>query len=119
MLVVTVPALIYADRMGRRNSVIIGGITLSVFVFIIGCLYASDSVHPYGIGRWFVVLLIFVFALTYCVTWGVVGKIYASEIRPAKTRASASCVAQGPGFVSYLSALRGTCSLFHSLPTGS
>lgn len=99
MLVVTVPALIYADRMGRRNSVIIGGVTLAMCMFIIGTLYATDSVHPYGVGRWFVIVLIFVFALTYCVTWGVVGKIYASEIQPAKTRASASCVAQSLGFV--------------------
>jgi len=105
MLVVTVPALIYADRMGRRNSVIIGGVTLSVCMFLIGALYASNSVHSYGVGRWFVIVLIFVFALTYSVTWGVVGKIYASEIQPAKTRASASCIAQALGFVSSCSSV--------------
>ncbi|KAF1993729.1 general substrate transporter [Amniculicola lignicola CBS 123094] len=98
MLAISIPAVFYSDRMGRRTSTICGGILLSACMIIIGALYAADRVHSYGIARWVVVVLIFVFALTYCFTWGIVGKIYASEIQPAQTRASANCLAQGLNF---------------------
>ena len=103
MLAISVPAFIFADSWGRRTSVITGGIGLSSCMFIIGSLYATDSVHAHsGSGRWFVIMLVFVFALTYCSTWAIVGKIYASEIQPVQTRAAANSVAQGLGFVSHI-----------------
>lgn len=67
-------------------------------MFLIGALYAADIVHNFGIARWVVIVSIFVFALGFTGTWAIVGKIYASEIQPAKTRAAASCLAQGLGF---------------------
>lgn len=99
MFLISIPAIIYADAWGRRTSVITGGILLSGSMFLVGALYAADVVQPHGAARWVVVVAIFTFALSYCVTWGVVGKIYASEIQPAKTRASANCVAQGLNFL--------------------
>ena len=67
-------------------------------MLIIGALYASNSVHATGIARWVVVVLIFVFALTFCFTWAITAKIYASEIQPARTRASANSLAHGFSF---------------------
>lgn len=98
MLMISVPALLFADRWGRRTYVITGGISLSSCMFLIGILYAAGVVHPYGAARWVVIVSIFLFAIAYNGAWGVVGKIYASEIQPAKTRAAATCVAQGLGF---------------------
>lgn len=100
MVTITIPATLYVDRWGRRTSGLVGGIILSSSMFIIGALYLSDSVHPYGIARWVVVILIFVFALTYCATWAIMGKIYASEIQPMKIRNEANSLAQGVSFVS-------------------
>jgi MFS family permease len=102
MLVISVPAFLFADKWGRRASAITGGIGLSGCMLLIGTLYASGAVHPYGMVRWVVIVAVFVFGLTYCATWGIVGKIYASEIQPAHTRAAANCVAQGLGFVGIL-----------------
>ncbi|RDW62103.1 hypothetical protein BP6252_11536 [Coleophoma cylindrospora] len=99
MLLVSIPAFLYTDRWGRRSSTITGGVLLSGSMFIIGGLYASDSVHAdSGGGRWLVIVLIFVFALSFVGTWGVVGKIYASEILDARTRDVANSAAQGLGF---------------------
>jgi len=67
-------------------------------MLLMGILYAANAVHPYGAARWVVIISVFVFGLTYCATWGIVGKIYASEIQPAHTRAAANSVAQGLGF---------------------
>ena len=99
MLAISIPAFQYADHWGRRTSAITGGAILSGCMLLIGTLYATNSVHAYGAARWVVVVLVFVFGLAYAATWGVVGKIYASEIQPAKTRAAANCIAQGLGFV--------------------
>jgi MFS family permease len=113
MLVVSIPAFIFADKWGRRTSTIAGGLGLSSCMLLIGSLYASNSVHSYGIARWVVIVLVFIFGLVYCSTWGIVGKIYASEIQPAHTRAAANCVAQGLGFVSPAALLTLTVGLHH------
>ncbi|KAM0818051.1 putative General substrate transporter [Seiridium cardinale] len=98
MLVISVPAFLLADKWGRRTSAITGGIGLASLMLLIGTLYAAGVVHPYGVARWVVIVAVFAFGLTYCATWGIVGKIYASEIQPSNTRAAANCVAQGLGF---------------------
>jgi len=99
MLVVSVPAFLFVDKWGRRTSAIAGGVTLSGCMFLMGTLYAAGAVHPYGVARWVAIIAVFVFGLTYCATWGIVGKIYASEIQPGHTRAAANCVAQGLNYV--------------------
>jgi type VI protein secretion system component VasK len=101
MLAISIPGFLLADKWGRRTSAITGGIGLSGVMLLIGTLYAAGAVHPYGIARWVVIVSVLVFGLIYCSTWGIVGKIYASEIQPSNTRATANCVAQGLGFVSF------------------
>ena len=98
MLAISIPAFLFADKWGRRTSAITGGIGLSSCMVLIGSLYAAHAVHPYGIGRWVVVVSVFIFGLVYSATWGIVGKIYASEIQPNHTRAAANAVATGLSF---------------------
>ncbi|KAI4719317.1 general substrate transporter [Aureobasidium sp. EXF-10727] len=98
ILAISIPALLLADKVSRRGSVIVGGCVLTFCMFTIGILYASNSVTPQNPARWLVIILVFVFGLSYSATWGIVGKIYASEIQPAATRSAASAVAQGLGF---------------------
>ncbi|KAF7885069.1 hypothetical protein EAF00_010887 [Botryotinia globosa] len=98
MVAITIPATLYVDRWGRRTPGLVSASILSSSIFIIRALYLPDSVHPYGIVRWVVVVLIFVFALTYCATWAVMGKIFASEIQPMKTRNEANSLAQRVSF---------------------
>ncbi|KAF2665645.1 general substrate transporter [Microthyrium microscopicum] len=98
MLLISIPAWLLADKWNRRTSAISGGLGLSFCMLTIGTLYASNAVHPQGAARWVVIILVFVFGMTFCATWAIVGKIYASEIQPANTRAAANCVAVGLGF---------------------
>lgn len=127
MLAISVPAFLLADKWGRRTSAITGGVGLSGCMFLIGSLYAADLVHPYGTARWVVIVSVFLFGLTYCATWGIVGKIYATEIQPTHVRAAANCVAQGLGFVSlpkmghhnFMAASDGTCADISSSQIGS
>ncbi|KAH8595673.1 general substrate transporter [Bisporella sp. PMI_857] len=98
MLAISIPAFLLADNWGRRTSALTGGFLLAGCMLLIGSLYASNAVHPYGIARWVVIISVFIFGLAYCATWGIVGKIYATEIQPSNTRAAANCIAQGLGF---------------------
>lgn len=99
MLAISIPAFFYADTWGRRTSALSGGVVLSGCMLLIGSLYAAEIVHAYGIARWVVIVSIFIFALTYSLTWNIVAKIYASEIQPAQTRATANSIATGSNFV--------------------
>ncbi|KAE8151904.1 hypothetical protein BDV25DRAFT_171028 [Aspergillus avenaceus] len=101
IFVVTIPALLYADSWGRRQNVILGGIGLTIVMVLIGSLYAADAVHQStGAGRWIVIVCIYLFAAIYSVSWAVSCKIYAAEIQPQRTRASATCLAHGSNWVS-------------------
>lgn len=103
MLAVTIPASIYADKWGRRTSAIVGGLVLTSCMLLIGSLYASNSVHgTYGIARWVVIVTIYLFAASFCATWAIGFKIYATEIQPRATRSVASNLAQSSNWVGRL-----------------
>ncbi|TVY89812.1 Hexose transporter [Lachnellula willkommii] len=92
----TIPGLIFSDRWGRRTSIIFGGLGLTACMFIIGSLYASSSVHSHsGAGRWVVIVCIYIFAVIFSISWAVAVKVYAAEIQPQRTRASATSLAHG------------------------
>nr|POE93183.1 hexose transporter 2 [Quercus suber] len=96
---VTIPATIWADGWGRRRNTIYGGLGMTVTMFIIGGLYAGDAVHTVGAGRWIVIVCIYLFTVTYCISWAVSMKIYAAEIQPQRTRASATSIAHGSNWL--------------------
>ncbi|CAL3970342.1 unnamed protein product [Diplocarpon coronariae] len=97
---VTIPAFLFADRWGRTTSAICGGVGQMGCMFVIGGLYASGSVHgERGVGRWVVVVLIYVFAIVFSATWGVGFRVYVSEIQSPETRAGASSLALSANWV--------------------
>lgn len=66
MLLITIPALLFFDKFGRRTMAIYGGVALSSIMFLIGSLYASNSVHSDGPARWVVIVSVFLFSLIFC-----------------------------------------------------
>ncbi|KAJ5293473.1 uncharacterized protein N7443_009426 [Penicillium atrosanguineum] len=97
---VTIPGLLYADKWGRRGSVIYGGVGLGVVMFLIGGLYAGNAVHgTSGAGRWVVIVAIYIFAVIYSMTWAVSIKIYVPEIHPSRTRASATTLGHSSNWI--------------------
>ncbi|KZL77650.1 MFS sugar transporter (H(+)-myo-inositol Co-transporter) [Colletotrichum tofieldiae] len=96
---VSIPGTIWADSWGRRANTIFGGLGMAGAMFIIGALYAADVVHATGPARWIVIVVIYIFTVIYCVSWGIVLKIYAAEIQPQQTRASATSIAHGANWL--------------------
>ena len=69
-------------------------------MFLIGGLYAGNAVHGTdGAGRWVVIVSIYVFAVIFSMSWAIGIRIYAAEIQPQRTRASANSLAQGSNWV--------------------
>lgn len=95
IFVSTIPAFLLSDKIGRRPSTIYGGLVITFCMLLMGILYASNSVHAtYGAGRWVVIVTIYIFALAYAMSWAVGVKLFASEIQPVKTRATATSLSQ-------------------------
>lgn len=100
----TIPATFFSDHWGRRPSTIYGGLGLAGAMVLIGSLYASNSVHgDHGAARWVVMVSIYLFAIIFSASWAIGFRVYASEIQPPKTRASASSLAQSANWVSMAS----------------
>ncbi|EAW08457.1 putative MFS sugar transporter [Aspergillus clavatus NRRL 1] len=100
IFVVTIPGLIWADRWGRRQSTICGGIGICTTMFLIGSLYAANAVDgSSGAGRWVGIISIYIFAVIFSLSWAVGIKVYATEIQPQRTRASATSLAHGGNWV--------------------
>lgn len=96
----TIPAVLLADHVPRRTSVLAGGTLLSLIMLLIGSLYAASAVHAAaGAARWIVVAAIFAFTFVYSATWAVSICIYASEVQPGRTRAPASSLGRSGNWV--------------------
>lgn len=99
IFVFTILAVYLSDRWGRRSSTLFGGLLLFSCMALMGALYGSHSVHAgHGVARWVVIMTIYVFAIGYSMTWAFGVKIFASEIQPAATRATATSIAQSANF---------------------
>ena len=101
IVVVTIPATVKADSWSRRMQTMVGGCLISGCLFLNGILYASGAVHQgSGAARWVVIVTIYAYVISYCVTWGMSVRSYPSEIQPPATRATATSLAQSANWVS-------------------
>ena len=103
----TLPAIVYLDRVGRRPSMLFGSFFMMIFLFIVGTLQASYGVPNVGPLKnssnssitWIVhdnksvskaiVAMTYLFVCTFATTWGPTSWTYPSEIYPTKIRAKA------------------------------
>ncbi|KAF2840908.1 general substrate transporter [Patellaria atrata CBS 101060] len=101
-VVMTVPALLWLDRWGRRATLLLGAFSMSVFLFISGALqgaFGEPITDPDSDLTWHivnnppvskvVVACSYMVVATFATSWGPVSWIYPSEIFPNKIRAKA------------------------------
>ncbi|KAI0483428.1 general substrate transporter [Xylaria cf. heliscus] len=102
-VVLTLPAILYLDKFGRRPALIIGSFFMMVFLFTSGGLQASYGQPNDGTGSkditWIVkdmpsvskgiVAASYLFVATFATTWGPTSWTYPAEIFPSKVRAKA------------------------------
>jgi MFS family permease len=104
----TLPAILYIDRFGRRPALLTGSFLMMTWLFTTGALQASYGVpNPDKNDKdisWVVpkehasvskaiVAFSYLFVASFATTWGPTSWTYPSEIFPAKVRAKAVSLA--------------------------
>ncbi|MCJ1292605.1 MFS sugar transporter [Xylographa carneopallida] len=108
-VVLTLPAILFLDKWGRRPSLLVGSFMMMVFLFVVGALQAiygkpfhADS-GPLSAISWIlpdnrpvqvaVVVFTYLFVSTFSITWGPTSWTYPAEIFPSQIRAKAVSLA--------------------------
>ncbi|KAI9863675.1 MAG: MFS sugar transporter [Trichoglossum hirsutum] len=106
----TLPAILYMDKWGRRPSLLLGSFGMMTWLFVSGAIQGRygepQSRHPTSENQqvtWIlykknpqaraVVACSYLFVATFATTWGPVSWTYPSEIFPSKVRAKAVSLA--------------------------
>ncbi|TVY88902.1 MFS glucose transporter [Lachnellula willkommii] len=106
-VVMTVPALLYIDRWGRRPTLLIGAFLMMLWLFINAGVLATYSKVPYrgqfstnaesmsitGAPAKAVIACTYLFVASYAPTWGPVSWIYPPELYPLRVRGKAVALA--------------------------
>jgi len=126
----TLPAIVYLDRFGRRPSMLIGSFLMMTFLFVVGALqkvYGVPNRPPLTNSTnsdisWIInnnkpvskaiVAMTYLFVCTFATTWGPTSWTYPSEIFPTKIRAKAVSLATA-------SNVRPHCAILRRLLTAS
>jgi len=106
-VVMTIPALIFVDKWGRRPTLLIGAFLMLVWLVINAGLLGAYSVPPYkgqfssaaesmyitGAPSKAVIACTYLFVASYAPTWGPVSWIYPPELYPLRVRGKAVALA--------------------------
>lgn len=113
-VVMTLPAILWLDRTGRRPALLLGSFGMMTLLFISGAIQASygqTNTDPATKGdvSWVikgkpgaskgVVACSYLFVATFATTWGPTSWTYPSEIFPAKVRAKAVSLATASNWI--------------------
>jgi len=103
----TLPAIIFIDRLGRRPALVIGAFFMMTWLFISGSVQAKFGVpnhDPTVNVTWVipaqhkvqsrvVIACSYLFVATFATTWGPISWVYPAEVFPNKVRAKAVSLA--------------------------
>ncbi|KAL1917297.1 uncharacterized protein VTP21DRAFT_4953 [Calcarisporiella thermophila] len=117
-VVMTVPAIIYVDKWGRRPTLIAGSAAMATFLFIIGGIMGGIGKPPVDdpnsqtkttVSGWdmqgntaatnAIIAMVYFFVASFATTWGPIGWIYPAEIFPMRVRAKATALSTGSNWL--------------------
>ncbi|KAI1341793.1 general substrate transporter [Xylariaceae sp. FL0016] len=100
MMAVTIPATLWCDSWGRKTASLVGGVSTSFFMLLVGSLYAAGKVYgDRGAARWVVIVSIYLWAVAFSITWALCLRMYLIESLPRKTRSSGASLAQASNWL--------------------
>lgn len=96
-VVMTIPAILFVDKWGRRPTMVAGASFMSIFLWIVGGIMATGDWYVGDDGKWAMhisssksngmVACVYLFVASFATTWGPMGWIYPAEIFPLRIRA--------------------------------
>jgi MFS family permease len=98
----TIPAVMYLDRWGRRKTLIMGSIGMSVAQLIVATLYAvyTDTFSQHPAAGWAACVFVWLYIATFAFSIACVNWIMPSEIFPPAIRGKAVGVAIATNYLS-------------------
>ena len=89
MLVATLPAIAYIDKLGRKPVLTAGAIAMAVCHFIIAVIFAKneDQWPTHKAAGWAAVVMVWLFVAHFGWSWGPCAWIVVAEVWPLSTRA--------------------------------
>lgn len=114
-VVMTVPALLYVDRIGRRPTLLVGAALMAIWLFANAGILATYGTNPgpggvdgipeasvsvTGAPSKAVIACSYLFVASYAPTWGPVSWIYPPELYPNHVRGKAVALATSGNWVS-------------------
>ncbi|GAA6028186.1 hypothetical protein JCM8097_006904 [Rhodosporidiobolus ruineniae] len=110
----SVAGTFYINKVGRRTIWLVGGSATAASHMFLGILYATGAARG-SVGKYFAMVGIFLFAISFTSSWSLVTKLYAAEIQPSRTRSAATSFGQGMNqIVNFAVALSGPYFLAQS-----
>ncbi|OLY85173.1 High-affinity glucose transporter [Smittium mucronatum] len=102
-IIATVPAILYVDRWGRRNTLMFGALGCGLAYLVLALCIACGGSSVYEGGSKVVVMhnnaasitaivMVYIFVASFAVSWGPVGWIYPAEIFPNDVRAKSTSI---------------------------
>ncbi|GBB98966.1 hypothetical protein RclHR1_03380008 [Rhizophagus clarus] len=101
----TIPAILWIDRLGRKPTLVSGGLLMGSAMIIIGSIlgtrgsvYYDDLLQKHFIhldskaSSYTVIVFIYIFVASFAYSWGPTGWIYPAEIFPLRIRGKALAV---------------------------
>jgi len=112
-VVMTVPALLFVDRWGRRSTMLVGAFLMALLLFINAGLLATYGTIPYpgqfpsaaesisitGPAAKAVIACTYLFVASYAPTWGPVSWIYPPELYPLRVRGKAVALSTSSNWI--------------------
>ncbi|KAI9470426.1 general substrate transporter [Zychaea mexicana] len=102
-VVCTIPAILFVDKWGRRNTLLAGGAGMGGSMLIAGSLL---KVYPYVEGgdnntsaQYGAVAMMFIFSASFSFSWGPIAWIYPAEIFPTRARAKGASLATASNYI--------------------
>jgi MFS family permease len=111
-VVLTLPALLYLDKWGRRPTMLIGSFFMGSFLFLVGALegsYGQENPDQDSAVSWvlidqphvsrIIVAFSYLAVCAFATSWGPVSWTYPSEIYPNQVRAKAVSLATSSNWI--------------------
>ncbi|KAH8554228.1 general substrate transporter [Umbelopsis sp. PMI_123] len=106
-VLLTIPAILYLDRWGRRPTLIYGGLAMAFFLFIVGAIMGARGhavVTDNPAVNWSLdpndrsssialIVMIYLFVCSFATSWGPCSWTYPAEIFPLRIRSKAVALA--------------------------
>ncbi|KAI8319284.1 general substrate transporter [Martensiomyces pterosporus] len=101
-MLATIPAILWIDRWGRRKTLMLGSLVCGITYFVQAVATGATQHKTIDNGEvnlhmpkgpsYLVIVMIYIFVISFAASWGPIGWIYPSEIFPMHIRSKANSI---------------------------